>query len=267
MPIDAQRGALTGWTVELGDGAAGWMSTRHGGVSHGPWASLNLGDHVGDERSAVAENRQRLWTALGVRPVFLRQVHGIDVVRLDAHTPDGVEADACWTDARGVACTVLVADCLPLLFSAPGGRSVAAAHAGWRGLAGMQGHGVLESLCAGWPAAHDPLQRRNIRVWIGPGIGPQAFEVGPEVREAFVRHAPEDALAFRPSPGHADRHLADLPLLARRRLQRLGFVDIRGNDGRPPWCTVTDPSRFFSHRRDARVLGSSGRLAAAVWRC
>lgn len=265
-PIEAVRAGLPGLAADLGPGACGWMSTRAGGVSTGPWASLNLGDHVGDDPAAVALNRQRLAAALGVRPVFLRQVHGTRVVRVDAATPDGVEADACWTDAWGVACCVLVADCLPILLAAPGGTSVAAVHAGWRGLAGEAGQGVLESLCQAWPAAREPAQRRAIRVWIGAAIGPAAFEVGPEVRAAFAAAHPDDAGAFVPGAPGTDRWRADLPWLARARLQRLGFGAIAGHDGAPSWCTVSNPSRFFSHRRDARRLGSSGRLAAAVWR-
>lgn len=257
-----ERGGLTGLEADLGPGAAGWMSTRAGGVSAGAWADLNLGDHVGDAPAAVAENRRRLADALGVRPVFLRQVHGTGVVRLDAATPDGAEADACWTDQPGVACAVLVADCLPILLVEPGGASVAAAHAGWRGLAG----GVIETLCEQWPAARDPERRRQIRVWLGAAIGLQAFEVGPDVVDAFTREAPQDAEAFVAVPGRADRWMANLPLLARRRLERLGFGLVGGNDGTGAWCTVSQPSRFFSHRRDARVLGSSGRLVAAVWR-
>lgn len=265
-PSEAVRGGLVGLVAQVGPGALGWMSTRAGGVSVGPWASLNLGDHVGDAPDAVACNRARWAQALGARPVFLRQVHGTGVVRLDAATPDGTEADACWTDARAVACTVLVADCLPILLAAPDGHSVAAVHAGWRGLAGHDGHGVLDALCAHWPAAQDPERRRAIRVWIGAAIGPQAFEVGGEVREAFVAACPSDAEAFRPSPHNADRWLADLPGLARRRLARLGFGPVTGNDGSAPWCTVGNPLRFFSHRRDARLLGHSGRLGAAIWR-
>ncbi len=261
-PRWATRAGLTGLAADLGSGACGWMSTRAGGVSAGPWASLNLGDHVGDDPAAVAENRARFARALGVRPVFLRQVHGTSVVRLDPDTPDGVEADACWTDAVGVACVVLVADCLPILFAEPDGASVAAVHAGWRGLAG----GVLEALCAQWPAAHDPAQRRRLQVWIGVAIGPSAFEVGPDVRDAFVAPDPGAAGAFTPVAQRPDRWWADLAALARRRLARLGFGTVHGHDGAPSWCTASDPSRFFSHRRDARRHGSSGRLGAAVWR-
>ncbi|WP_334135021.1 peptidoglycan editing factor PgeF [Tepidimonas sp.] len=259
------RGVLA-LTADLGAGVVAGMTGRAGGVSSGCWASLNLGDHVGDDPGAVAENRARLAAALGVRPVYLRQVHGTTVIPVDRHTPDGIEADGCWSSDPAVACVVLVADCLPILFAAPDGGSVAAVHAGWRGLAGQGGHGILEALADAWPAVQTSAARRATRVWIGASIGPQRFEVGPEVRATFVQACAQDASAFRPSPLHADRWLADLAGLARRRLQRLGFARIAGNDGSPAWCTASQPSVFFSHRRDAAVLGSSGRMAAAVWR-
>ena len=229
-------------------------TTRAGGRSVAPYDSLNLGDHVGDDPLAVGANRALLAQALDARPVFLQQVHGSGVVALDAHTPDGTPADACYTRERGVACTIMVADCLPLLFSDAAGSFVAAAHAGWRGLAGQGGMGVLEALHAalGVPA-------REIMAWLGPCIGPQAFEVGEEVRSAFEAHDARAAACFRPAaPG---KWLADLPALARQRLAALGITEVHGNDGSPSWCTVANPSQFFSHRRD-RV---SGRLAACIW--
>jgi YfiH family protein len=230
-------------------------TTRAGGHSHPPYDSLNLGDHVGDDPLAVAANRAVLAQAIAARPVFLQQVHGSGVVALDAHTPHGTPADACYTRARGLACTIMVADCLPLLYTDAAGSFVAAAHAGWRGLAGQGGLGVLEALHAalGAPA-------RELMVWLGPCIGPQAFEVGDEVRSAFEAHDRAATACFRPAaaPG---KWLADLPALARLRLAALGLTQVYGNDGSPAWCTVANPSRFFSHRRD-RV---SGRLAACIW--
>ncbi len=264
-PVLQVRAGLPGLQADLGAAAQGWMSTRAGGVSVGPWASLNLGDHVGDAQAAVAVNRCRFAAALGVRPVFLRQVHGSGVVHVTLDTPDGVEADACWTDHPGVACTVMVADCLPILLAPDDGQSVAAVHAGWRGLAGQGGWGVLEALCEHWPAARDVARRQTICAWIGAAIGQQAFEVGPEVVRAFVSVCPSDADAFTPSPNRGNRWLANLPLLARRRLQRLGFGRVSGHDGSRAWCTASNASRFFSHRRDAAVLGGSGRQAAAIW--
>ena len=244
------------------------LTTRAGGVSTAPWDQWNLGDHVGDHPTHVAHNRQLLAQRLGARPVFLQQVHGTQVVALSASTADGTVADACWTDAPGVACTVMVADCLPLLLASADGQSVAAAHAGWRGLAGTQGQGVLETLSRDWPAARHAPDRAGIRVWLGPCIGPQAFEVGPEVRAAFVATHPAAAAAFVPTAQHAQdgKWWCNLALLARQRLQALGYTQLHGNDGSPGWCTVTQPSVFFSHRRDSRRLGGSGRLAACIWR-
>ncbi len=227
-------------------------STRQGGVSRPPWDSLNLGDHVGDQPADVAENRAAWARRLGVRPVFLRQVHGTASVRLDPATPDGCEADACVADQPGVACTILVADCLPVLLCDERGTRVGAAHAGWRGLAGQGGVGVLESVAAAFEPA------RSL-AWLGPCIGPRAFEVGPEVRDAFAAVDAQAGRLFVPhGPG---KWLADLPGLARLRLRALGITRIHGNDGSDGWCTVTTASRFFSHRRD-RV---SGRLAASIW--
>lgn len=223
-------------------------STRAGGVSPAPYDTLNLGDHVGDEDANVAENRRRFVEAVRARPVFMKQVHGAHGVELLRETPDGIEADACWTRERRVACTIMVADCLPLLLADRSGRAVAAAHAGWRGLAG----GAVE-------AAVRALPSRDAVAWLGPCIGPDAFEVGSEVKAAFESRDADAAQFFKPhTPG---KFLADLPGLARRRLRSLGIEAIYGNDGSAAWCTVTNRSRFFSHRRD-RV---SGRLAACVW--
>ncbi len=244
------------------------FTLRGGGASSAPFDSWNLGDHVGDDFACVQANRQLLAQRVAAKPVFLRQVHGTHVVRLTPSTPDGVEADACWTDSPGVVCTIMVADCLPLLFSAADGSSVAAVHAGWRGLVGEDGHGVLEALLAQWPAAQTPAQRAGLKVWLGPCIGPQAFEVGPEVRAAFVAVLPEAEHCFQslpPTPQGVQKYRADLRALAQQRLRALGVRHIGGNDGSLPWCTVQQASRFFSHRRDARRLGSTGRMAACIW--
>lgn len=234
------------WPAPANVGAL--CSMREGGVSRAPYDSLNLGDHVGDDEAAVRANRERFGAALDARPVFLKQVHGTRVARLDADTPDGTEADACFTTERGLACTIMVADCLPVLVADAQGRAVGAAHAGWRGLAG----GVIESLLRAMPEGER-------LAWLGPCIGPQAFEVGPEVKAAFEAQDAAAAAHFRP---HGQgKFLADLPALARARLQAAGISRVAGNDGSAGWCTVTAGSRFFSHRRD-RV---SGRFAAAIW--
>jgi polyphenol oxidase len=232
-------------------------STRGGGVSAAPYDTLNLGDHVGDDAASVAANRRLYADALQARPVFLKQVHGRGVVQLSGETADGTEADACWTTERGVACTMMVADCLPVLLADRRGRIVGAAHCGWRGLAGEQGAGVLEAL---WAAmAPQAGSAGDVIAWLGPCIGPASFEVGAEVRAAFTERDTEAARFFRP---HGEgKFLADLPGLARRRLAALGITSVHGNDGSTGWCTVANGSRFFSHRRD-RV---SGRLAASVW--
>ncbi|MBE7369234.1 peptidoglycan editing factor PgeF [Ramlibacter pallidus] len=238
-------------------GVRAWCSTRDGGVSAAPYDTLNLGDHVGDDPAAVADNRRRFAAQLQARPVFLKQVHGRGVVRLGTDAVNGTEADACWTTERGVACTMMVADCLPVLLADAAGRTVGAAHCGWRGLAGEGGSGVLEALWTEMaPAAGSP---EGMLAWLGPCIGPDAFEVGPEVRDAFTVHDAGAASLFRV---HRDgKFLGDLQGLARRRLERLGIRQVHGNDGSAAWCTVTGRSRFFSHRRD-RV---SGRFAAAAW--
>ncbi|KQW54397.1 peptidoglycan editing factor PgeF [Variovorax sp. Root411] len=232
-------------------------TTREGGVSQGRYESLNLGDHVGDEPAHVAQNRNRLRAAIGAGPVFLQQVHGTGVVSLDAAQDaavrDGTIGDACTATADGLACTIMVADCLPVLFTDEAGHRVAAAHAGWRGLAG----GVLEQTAKAFEA--DGAAR--VIAWLGPCIGPRAFEVGPEVRAAFEAHAPEAASCFRPAAA-TGKWLADLPALARQRLRAVGIEAVHGNDGSDGWCTVANPSRFFSHRRDS----VSGRFAVLVWK-
>ena len=237
-------------------------TSRQGGVSLPPYDSLNLGDHVGDDPGAVARNRSVFAQASGSRPVFLRQVHGSGVVQLDATTLDGTQADGCVSTEPRLACTIMVADCLPVLFTDSDGRAVAAAHAGWRGLAGTGGVGVLETVSqALWAALRqEPANAAAETIaWLGPCIGPRAFEVGDEVRQAFVSQHAEAAALFRPDA--QGKWLADLQGLARLRLAALGITEVHGNDGSAGWCSVSNPSRFFSHRRD-RV---SGRFAASVW--
>ena len=250
------------------------FTTRQGGVSGMPYDSMNLGDHVGDLPEHVAANRSLLQRATSTRSVFLQQVHGCEVLELGPDTADGQQADACVTVQSGLACTVMVADCLPVLLATEDGAVVAAAHAGWRGLAGTDGpggQGVLESVFQHVRAltyGNTEDDATKIVAWLGPCIGPSAFEVGPEVKAAFEAGQPGADRFF--VPGGAGKYLADLPALARLRLQALGVTQIYGNDGSAPWCTVSNPSRFFSHRRDAGVggngFGTTGRMAACIWR-
>ncbi|MFJ2321975.1 peptidoglycan editing factor PgeF [Pseudomonas sp. NPDC087817] len=220
------------------------VTTREGGVSEAPFDSLNLGDHVDDRPQDVAENRRRLTEHFSIKPAWLQQVHGITVT----HADPGVvaTADASWTATPGIACAAMTADCLPALFCDRAGTRVAAAHAGWRGLAA----GVLE-------ATLDTLDvpAEDVLVWLGPAIGPQAFEVGPEVREVFINQLPEAADAFVPS-SNAGKFMADIYMLARLRLAERGVTAVYGGG----FCTVNDP-RFFSYRRASRT----GRFASLVW--
>ena len=236
-------------------------TTRKGGLSKAPFDSLNLGDHVGDAPQDVAKNRALLQTAISAKPVFLQQVHAVQVVHLKAETPHGIEADACIATQNGLACTIMVADCLPLLFTDRAGSFVAAAHAGWRGLAGLNGLGVLEATLGSIQATK--AAAADILVWLGPCIGATQFEVGDEVRDAF---AFGNLTALRHfTPISRGKWLADLRGLARQRLRALGIPKIYGNDGSAAWCTVSQPSRFFSHRRDSVNRGGSGRMAACIW--
>jgi YfiH family protein len=238
-------------------------STRFGGVSKAPYDALNLGDHVGDDPSDVATNRAIYSQALGAQTVFLSQVHGLDVLQINRQTPQASQADACITDQPGLACSIMVADCLPVLFTTTKGQWVAAAHAGWRGLAGPGGIGILEKTHECFMAL-EPINKAHeatkIIAWLGPCIGPKAFEVGSDVRTTFMAHEPLTQRFFKEVS--QDKWLADLAGLASWRLQELGIDQIFGNDSTPPWCTVSNPSRFFSHRRD-RV---SGRFAVSIWR-
>lgn len=223
-------------------------TTRCGGVSQEPFAGLNLGDHVGDDPLAVASNRARVVSRVGSMPVWLEQVHGTRVVDIDALSPGAaLQADAALSRRIGGVCTVMTADCLPVLFCDIEGRVVAAAHAGWRGLL----EGVLENTVTAMRVPAD-----TVLAWLGPAIGPQAFEVGDEVRSAFVAENASAEMAF--CPNDRGRWLADIFLLARQRLIGCGVRHISGGQ----WCTVSDPSRFFSYRRD----GQTGRMATMIWR-
>lgn len=223
-------------------------TTRHGGVSTGAYASLNLGDHVGDDPLAVAENRRRVAAGLPGGPLWLTQVHGTKV--LDAGSTmlgeRAPEADAAFARQPGAVCAVMTADCLPVLLCDQAGTVVAAAHAGWRGLhAGVLEQTVTAMDCPG----------AQLLAWLGPAIGPAAFEVGDEVRSAFVAANDQAETAFRAlRPG---KWLADIYLLARMALARAGVSAVYGGD----CCTVQDEARFFSYRRD----GVTGRMASLIW--
>ncbi|WP_018925900.1 peptidoglycan editing factor PgeF [Pseudomonas umsongensis] len=220
------------------------VTTRAGGVSLAPFDSLNLGDHVDDSPEAVAENRRRLTDRFSIQPAWLQQVHGIVVAQADPNLV--ATADASWTATPGIACTAMTADCLPALFCDRAGTRVAAAHAGWRGLAAGVLEATLDSLA---------VPPEDVLVWLGPAIGPQAFEVGPEVRETFVQQLPEAAKAFVPSQ-NAGKFMADIYELARLRLAARRVTAVYGGG----FCTVTDP-RFFSYRRSPRT----GRFASLIW--
>lgn len=253
-----------------------WVSVRDGGISHAPYSTLNLGTHVGDEPDAVAENRRRLAATLGLpaEPNWLTQVHGRRIVDLDEQWSGS--ADGAVTGRTGVVCAVLTADCLPVLLAERNGSRVGIAHAGWRGLAA----GVLEAAVA---AMNTPPA--ELLVWLGPAIGPDAYEVGDDVRTAFVdadadadadaaaiadagADADADAAAIADAGADADaamafrpnargRWQADLYALARMRLQQLGVTSIHGGGS----CTYSEPERFFSHRREAPC----GRMASLIW--
>jgi hypothetical protein len=232
------------WALPAGVRAL--VTTREGGQSVAPYESFNLGAHVSDDRVAVVANRARLRGFLPVDPLWLNQVHGATVA--DADMCEGVpEADAALARSSGRVCAVLTADCLPVLLCDDAATVVAAAHAGWRGLAA----GVLENTVRRMGA---PPHR--VRAWLGPAIGPGAFEVGDEVRAAFVATDPEAAAAFV-ARTVAGKWLADLFLLARRRLRAAGVSRVSGGGV----CTVSTPEQFYSYRRD-RV---TGRFASLIW--
>ena len=225
------------------------VTTRSGGVSVGGYASLNLAARSGDDPRAVSENRARLRAMLPAQPRWLRQVHGtavVDAGRESAEPFGEPQADASVTRAAGVVCAVLVADCMPVLIADAAGRAAGVVHAGWRGLA----HGVIERTLDA--LGGDP---RELLAWLGPAIGPRVYEVGDEVRAAFVAHDPVAQRAFRAvRPGH---WLLDLYAIARQRLAARGVTRVSGGG----FCTYSEPGRFFSFRRERE----SGRMAALIW--
>jgi len=229
-----------GWPIATGVSAL--ATTRSGGASVEPFASLNLGDRCGDDPDTVRENRRRLAAGLPSAPCWLKQVHGTSVIHLDDWRP-GVEADAAWTDRPGQVAAVLSADCLPLLLADQRETLVAAIHAGWRGLA----NGVIERAVAALPLAPERLL-----AWIGPAISQAHYEVSDEVREQF----PFDSGAF--AENQRGRWQADLKAIARRRLLKVGVGQVFDSG----LCTAADPARFFSYRRDGE---RTGRHANLIW--
>jgi YfiH family protein len=222
-----------------------WQTIRAGGVSPAPYDSLNLGDHVGDRPENVQANRASLLSRVPAVPCWLNQVHGSAVV--DADQARGIpEADAAVARQAGTVCAIMTADCLPVLLCDRQGRVVGAAHGGWRSLAG----GILENTVAAMQVAPGELM-----AWLGPAIGPDAFQVGPEVRDIFRQHDPAADSAFKADG--SGKYLADIYRLARQRLQALGVKDIYGGN----CCTVSQSDRFFSYRRD----GVCGRMATLIW--
>lgn len=233
------------------------FTLRHGGVSRPPFDTLNLGLHTGDDPAAVAENRRRLRQTLQLpaEPAWLAQAHGTTVVRLDgpevAPGPDPPRADAVIARTPSRVCAIQVADCIPVLFAARDGTAIGAAHAGWRGLAA----GVLEATIGALGAEPYCTPPAGLIAWMGPAIGPDRFEVGDEVRAAFLAGDPGAGLAF--TRNVRERWQCDLHALARRRLGAAGVRDVYGGGS----CTYADPGRFYSYRRD----GPCGRMAALLW--
>jgi len=226
-------------------GVKALVTTRRGGVSKDAWKSLNLGMNCGDVPGNVVENRRLLQPMLPNPPKWLSQIHGKGVIEHDGNTGSRDAADAIVSSNPGRVCAVLTADCLPVLFTDKRAGQVAVAHAGWRGLA----CGVLESTLNAMDSGPG-----DIMAWLGPGIGPDRYEVGDDVRDAFISKSPAADRAFKPS---GERWLANLYLLARQRLSEAGVENVYG--GRH--CTFSDSARFFSYRRD----GVTGRMASLIW--
>ena len=237
-------------------GVRAGYSLRGGGVSETPFDSFNLGDHVGDKPQAVTSNRHQLSQILQRKPTFLHQVHGWQVHKLPC--PDATEADAVWCDDRHHACCIMSADCVAVLISDSRARMVAAAHAGWRGLCGSDGVGVIETLLA---RLQQQLPDAHWLAWLGPAIGPERYEVGDTVRQAFCRAQPGAMAHFRPTEQRPDHWHCDLAALVRDRLRHLGVRHISGNDSSMVWCTYSRSQQFFSYRRQ----GVCGRMAAVVY--
>jgi len=247
------------------------LSTRLGGVSQGAFESLNLGLHVGDDQARVLENRSIWRDHLGAQPIFLNQVHGQHLVELTPKSPQGLEADACFTSSLGVACTMMVADCMPILIAHPSGSFVGALHVGWRGFLGvgtnheLMDHGILahalQAIVNGMCSKGQSCELEEVWAWLGPCIGEKCFEVGPLVRDLYVQRFGADDGLFTAHATSAQKWYFNLAGAVRLELSRLGITNVFGNPGSLEWCTVTQEEFFFSHRRD-RV---SGRFCASIW--
>ena len=225
------------------------QTTRDGGASHAPFNSLNFGSHVNDNPQHVAQNRQLLNQFLPNEPVWLNQIHGINVV--DAADTDCLpDADASYTSRKNVVCVTMTADCLPILLCDQAGTAVASIHAGWRSLC----DGVIETT-----VKQMPVESNQLMAWLGPAIGPNAFEVGTEVRTQFIAKDAQAELAFKKHGENQeqDKWLADIYKIATQRLNNLGITQIYGGGE----CTYTDKEKFFSFRRD----GQTGRMATLIW--
>lgn len=224
------------------------QTTRIGGASNKPYTSLNLGAHVGDDAIAVVKNRQLLSLYLPSEPVWVNQVHGVDVI--DAAKSTCLQnADASFTTKPNVVCVTMTADCLPVLLCDKAGTVIAAVHAGWRGLCDGAIEAAVNSL---------PVEKSEILAWLGPAIGPNAFEVGDDVRESFIQNDNQAVTAFKK---HGDKWLCNMYLIAQQRLNKLGVTQIYGGSINEDFCTYTDEVRFFSFRRD----DVTGRMASLIW--
>ncbi|MGC7559155.1 peptidoglycan editing factor PgeF [Pasteurella sp. PK-2025] len=227
-----------------------FSTLRSGGVSQPPYASFNLGSHVGDDQNAVKNNRTLLMEQLHLpqAPLFLNQTHSTKVLHLPHSEKTNINADAVYTHQPNQVCLVMTADCLPVLFATQKGDEVAAAHAGWRGLC----DGILEQTVAQFQAKPE-----QIIAWLGPAIGPEKFQVGEEVVAQFVAQQAEAQQAFYADPLASNKYLGNLYLLATQRLNRLGISQLYGGD----YCTFSQPDKFFSYRREKQT----GRMASLIW--
>ncbi len=235
-------------------GVKALVTTRRGGISDGPYASLNLGAHVGDDAGAVRENRRRIAELLPAEPLWLNQVHGTNVITFGRDVIESPPAaDAATTAMKGRPCSAMVADCLPVLLCDESGTCVGAAHAGWRGLAA----GVIEQT-VDTMSTNALVAPGKLMAYLGPAIGATAFEVGQEVVDTFAALSPDSKRAFLPVTDKPGKYLADIFMLARQRLAKAGVHRVYGGSH----CTVSEPDLFFSYRRDGRT----GRMAALIWR-